>query len=326
MLLTLSAICLRSLLMPGRTGKTKLDLLDLPRVAREELGLHGLNISTSLLAGVNRDALERLRERADKAGCACLLLVENDPQPFGQNSEAAGAGAIERLQRVIQAGHFLGCSCVAVKVGCNGTDAESFNRTVERLRKAVERAERLEMNVLISPTDGLTHTPEKVTELIKKVGGFRVGTFPDFQAAAATPDPVAYLRRLTPYAAAVCASTLKFSDDKGEAKEPGRTKKAKADAEPTASTGATGVAAEPVRHTAYDLESLVKAVVSVGYDGTLAVEYRGTGDAKVGVIRSREALERFLAVDQRAAVAERIDAAGAGEPEPEEEEEEADTE
>jgi sugar phosphate isomerase/epimerase len=318
MLLTLSAICLRSLLMPGRTGKTKLDLLDLPRVAREELGLHGLNIATSLLAGIHRDGLERLRERADKAGCACLLLVENEPQPFGQNSEAAGAAAIERLQRVIQAGHFLGCGCVAVKVGCNGTDSESFNRTVDRLRRAVDRAERLEINVLISPTDGLTHAPEKVTELIKKVGGFRVGTFPDFQAAAATPDPVAYLRRLTPYAAAICASTLKFSDDKVEPKQPGRSKKAKAEAAapaPEPAGGATGLAAEPVLHTAYDIESLVKAVVSVGYDGTLAVEYRGTGDAKLGVIRSRELLERLLAVDPRAAVAERIDSAEVGDAE-----------
>lgn len=269
MLLTLSAICLRSLLVPGRTGKVKLDLLDLPRVAREELGLHGLNLSTSLLAGVSREGLERLRERADKAGCACLLLIESDPQPFGDASEAAGAAAIERLQRVIQAGHFLGCSCVAVKLAGGSPESEVFARTIERLRRAVERAERLELNVLLSPHEGLTKSPEKVTELIKKVGGFRVGTFPDFQAAAASADPVAYIRKLTPYAAAVCASTVKFA---GEDKQR-------------------------IEHTAYDVEALVHAVMSVGYDGTLAVEYRGTGDAKLGVIRSREVLERFLSDD-----------------------------
>jgi sugar phosphate isomerase/epimerase len=276
MLLTLSASCLRSLLLPGRTGKIRLNLLDLPQVTRDELGLHGLNMSTALLTGIGRDTLERLRDRADKAGCACLLLTETDPQPFGHASEATGSAAIERLERVIEAGHLLGCSCVAVKVSANADDPAALTRTIVRLRRAVMRAERLEMNVLIAPGDGLTRTAERVTELIKKVGGFRVGTFPDFQAAATSPNPVAYMRKLTPYAAAICASTVKFTDGKTTQGE--------------------------CRHAAYDLEPLVKAVLAVGYDGTMAVEYRGTGDAKLGVVRSREALERLLSVDSSAGV------------------------
>ena len=71
MLLTLSAVSLRSMLAKGRGGRAKLELLDLPRYTREELGLHGLNLNTDLLAGQSREMLEKLRERADKAGCAC---------------------------------------------------------------------------------------------------------------------------------------------------------------------------------------------------------------------------------------------------------------
>src|SRR5438552_215159 len=57
MLLTLTAISLRSALGRGRSGdkKPKLDLLDLPQYTRNELGLHGLNISTELLTGLTRD-------------------------------------------------------------------------------------------------------------------------------------------------------------------------------------------------------------------------------------------------------------------------------
>jgi len=273
MLLTLTAISLRSALGRGRSGdkKPKLDLLDLPQFTRDVLGLHGLNISTELLAGLTRDKIERLRERADKAGCACLLLIESDPQPLGAAGEDAGAGAIERLQRVVQAAHVLGCSALALKT-LGQDDPMCFQRTIDRLRKVVERAERLELNVLISPSDGLTSTPERITELIKKVGGFRVGTFPDFQAAAASPDPVGYLRRLTPYAAVVSASTVKFTGEK--------------DADPN----------DPGAHAPYDLAPLVDAILSVGYDGTLAIEYRGTGDAKMGIVRSRVSMERLLAV------------------------------
>lgn len=271
MLLTLTAISLRAMLARNKAGKAKLDLLDLPQYTRQDLGLHGLNMSTELLTGVSRDRLEKLRERSDKAGCACLLLIESEPQPLGDASESASAAAIERLSRVIQAGHILGCNAIALRI--NGPDDPAvFQRTAERLRKAVERAERLELNVLISPSEGLTSTPERVTELIKKVGGFRVGTYPDFQAAAAVPDPVGYLRRLTPYASVVCAATQKFTIEKGSA-----------DAEDA-----------PVKHQPYELEPLVAAILSVGYDGTLAVDYRGPGDAKLGVMRSRAALERLL--------------------------------
>jgi sugar phosphate isomerase/epimerase len=275
MLLTLTAISLRSMLIKGKSGKPKLDLLDLPQYARQDLGLHGLNLSTELLAGVNRERLEKLRERADKAGCACLLLVESEPQSFGDKNDTVAAAAVERAQRVIQAAHILGCSAAAVRA-FGADDTVVFAKTAERLRKAVERAERLELNVLLAPHDGLTATPERVTELIKKVGGFRVGTFPDFQAAAASPDPVAYLRRLTPYAAVVSASTVKFAVEKGgEAERP--------DA--------------PAKHQPYALETMVEAILSVGYDGTLAVEYRGTGDATLGVLRSRYALERLMQGD-----------------------------
>jgi sugar phosphate isomerase/epimerase len=273
MLLTLTAISLRSALGRGRSGdkKPKLDLLDLPQFTRNELGLHGLNISSELLTGLTRDRVERLRERSDKAGCACLLLIESDAQPLGAAGEDVGGAAVERLQRVVQAAHVLGCSALALKAQGHD-DPACFQRTIDRLRKVVEKAERLELNVLISPTDGLTATPERITELIKKVGGFRVGTFPDFQAAAASPDPVAYLRRLTPYAAVVSASTVKFTGEK--------------DADP----------ADPGPHAPYALEPLVESILSVGYDGTLAVEYRGTGDAKMGIVRSRVALERLLTV------------------------------
>jgi sugar phosphate isomerase/epimerase len=276
MLLTLSAVSLRSMFAKGRGGRAKLELLDLPRFTREELGLHGLNLNTELLAGIGRDVLEKLRERADKAGCACLLLVESEPQAFGDVNESVAAGAVERMHRVVQAASLLGCNAVAVR-SQGKDDPEVFARTAERMRKAVEKAEKLELNLLIAPHDGLTQTPERITELIKKVGGFRVGTFPDFQAAAASADPINYLRRLTPYASVVAATTVKFAGGKDEA-----------DPE----------AVGPMKHQPYDLEPLVNAILSVGYDGTLGVDYRGTGDAKVGVLRSRAALEALLDVEE----------------------------
>jgi sugar phosphate isomerase/epimerase len=270
MLLTLTASCLRSMLTAGRGKKPKLDLLDLPTYARETLGLAGINLSTDLLVGADRSRLESVRERADRASCACLLLVEADIQPFGSSQEKASTGAVERMLRVVEAAHILGCSAAAVRVEANDDDA-TFVRVAGRLKPVMERAEKLDINLLISPAKGLTARPERVTELLKKVGGFRIGTYPDFQTASESKDPVAYMQRLTPYATAVAATTVKFTTPAG-----GELGDEDLDA--------------AFKHSPYELKPLVDAVISVGYDGPLALDYRGGGDVTMGLARSRDAI------------------------------------
>ncbi|MCW5776160.1 MAG: sugar phosphate isomerase/epimerase [Phycisphaeraceae bacterium] len=223
--------------------------------------------------------MERLRESADKARCSCLVLIEPRPLAFASLDEEEGERVVERAKRVLQAGGLLGCNAVAVRVEAGTTD-ESEEIVAERLRAVVERAEKLEVNLALSPAPGLTAEPTRLTELIKSVGGFRIGTLPDFQAAAASGDAVPYLRRLTPYAVAVSASTVSFA-------VPASTKPRK-----KSDSGAEAQdEAPPPEHTAYPLEPMVRAVFSVGFDGNLAVEYRGGGDATLGVKMSRAALE-----------------------------------
>lgn len=275
MLLTLTASCVRSLLTPSGKGKKvapKLDLLDLPVFVREQLSLSGINLSTDLLSGAARSRLETVRERADRASCACLLLIECEPQPLG-GDDAAGQGAAQRLTRVVEAAHILGCSAVAVKVEAPDDDT-MVARVAGRLKPVMERAEKLEMNLLLAPHTGLTERPERVTELLKKVGGFRVGTFPDFEAASKAKDPNTYLHRLTPYATVVSASTIEFAPA------------GKKEVEPSVEAFRSGA----WTHKPYDLAACVNAIRAVGYDGPLGIDYRGPGDVTIGVRMSRDAL------------------------------------
>ena len=275
MLLTLSASSLRSMVAPAGKAATKgkIPLLELPAYARESLGLHGLTLTTDLLAGASRDAIEELRERADKAACACLLLVDPDPLPLADTSRAKADAAVDRVGRVLQAAQLLGCNAAAIGIAAPDTD-KAFDLAVERLRKAMTKAENLQLNLLIAPTKGLTEHPDRVAELLKKTGGFRLGTYPDFQAAAADEDPTSYLRRLTPYASVVCAATVEFEAEGGG--DPG------------------DAADEPVVHTTFDLVPLVEAIQSVGYEGTLSIDFRGGGDQTLGVLRSKMALDAIL--------------------------------
>ena len=402
MLLTLNASCLRGQLL-GQPGKTppSLALADLPQYTREVLGLGGLNLTTDLLVGADRRKLEAFRERADRAGCPCLLLIEAQAQNLGTTDAAAAEAAIERMHRVIQAAQILSCTAAALRVEAPDDD-NAMQLVWQRLRKIVDRAERLELNLLVSPSKGLTSKPERMTDLIKKVGGFRIGTLPDFEyareAAGSDDEAVTYLRRITPYASAVLASTLDFSeppegglklppksparkrdedDDEDEAPKkksarspmppkeegddakpkskkkgksepkpepkpemaeaeakPGKGKKSGKDAGKDAGkpveaksakpapeaedeeveelddaaledliadifSGGDGDApaapAEPLpAHKAYDIFKMVSAVASVGFDSTLAVDYRGSGDVTLGIRKSQRLLRAAL--------------------------------
>ncbi|HEX8877393.1 MAG TPA: TIM barrel protein [Phycisphaerales bacterium] len=405
MLLTLNASCLRGQLL-GQPGKTppSLALADLPQYTREVLGLGGLNLTTDLLVGADRRKLEAFRERADRAGCPCLLLIESQAQNLGSSDGAAAEAAIERMHRVIQAAQILSCTAAALRVDAPDDD-NAMQLVWQRLRKIVDRAERLELNLLVCPSKGLTSKPERMTDLIKKVGGFRIGTLPDFQfareAAGSDDEAVTYLRRITPYASAVLASTLDFSDppegglklppkvparkrdeddedeapkkksarsaippkdedEEAAAKTKPKKKAAKGDAKSEAkaeakpeSKGDMGEAeakpakgkkgakeaplpaakpaapdadddeveelddaaledliadifsgeggdapATPVEplpaHKAYDVFKMVAAVASVGFDSTLAVDYRGGGDVTLGIRKSQRLLRAAL--------------------------------
>ncbi len=289
MLLTLAATSMRARLHlgPGRAPAGQMRLTDLPRHARDTLGLYGLNVSTDLLAGADVPQLDALREAADKASCPCLVLVKPDALPFFTDDDARGDAAVERMSRVVQAAHRLGCNSAAMFIAAEGFEqgSDTADLAAERLRKVMSVAEKREVNLLIgsggAPGDvspGPTSNPEALTDLIKRVGGFRIGTFPDFETASKSDDPLMYLRRLTPYAAAVTAAVMNFKKSR-----------------------------KGMDHEPYDLAEYAKTVLSVGYTGTLALDYRGGGDADAALRLARAALETVAGVQSAENVEEVTD-------------------
>lgn len=230
-------------------------LADLPRLTREELDLHGLALPTDLLSGAGAADLELLRRGADKARCPILALIEPDPLPMIDRRR--GTTAVKRAQRVLRAAERLGCSSAGIGVAVEDGE-ESFEAAVEALKRVMETADGVGVNLLLRPAPGLTVTTERLTELIKRVGGFRIGTMPDFLTAAESGDPGHYLRRLAPYASVVVASADQFTKRGG--------------------------------HRGFDLAACVAALNEVGYDASLAIEYRGAGDLIEGVTMMRQAL------------------------------------
>jgi sugar phosphate isomerase/epimerase len=295
-----------------RRGAKALSVEDLPRYAQEQTGLHAMTMATDLLAGATRDTLTRIRENGDRVGCACLLLSQTEPLAFGDPRPKVGDEAVLRMTKVVEAASLLGCNSASLAITAKDDD-DTLELVAHRMRRVLERADRLEIMVLMRPEKGLTQDAERLTELVKVIGGFRIGTMPDFEAAVASGDPVHYLKRLTPYASVVNASTLGFKDpDPTPAPAPKPKKKAPKKPLPEIEDEEDAMSVEdailaaleadlgelddlpPPEHIGYDLTPLVGAVRAVGFDGAIAIDYRGSGDGTLGVLHSRDALEAAL--------------------------------
>jgi hypothetical protein len=290
MMYSLNVNSIRSLIK--KRGKNALDVVDLPRYTHEHLGLRALNLSTDLLKGMGRGQIEKIRDNGDKVGCTCLMLSEPEALDMGNPKDSVGDAAVDRMSRVIIAGSVLGCNAVSLSIIGKDND-DTFDLIAERMKRVLERADQVDVNVLISPYQGLTEDPDRTTELVKGIGGFRIGTLPDFEAAHKWGDASHYLRRLTPYATVVNASTLAFEDA-----EPDDEAMAAAEG----LSGLDALAAEleamddtaaPV-HVGYDLEPMVGAIKAVGFSGNIALDYRGDGDGTLGVLQTKDAIDAAL--------------------------------
>ena len=231
LLLTLAIESLNPLIEKG-----EYDVIDSPQISSDQLGLRGVMVDANHLSGWEHDQYVAFRNAADKAHCPCLLLRGRRQLDLIGDREASR----ERIQRLAVAANRLGCNAVAITPKVP-SDEHAVDLIVDELRDAMGDVERLDLNLLLQPCEGHTADPDELIEVIKKIGGFRIGALPTFSAASITSDPIETLRKLAPYAGGVVAD---FPCGKGKKK------------------------VDPV-------EGLV-AVREVGYSNSIALSYVGS--------------------------------------------------
>jgi len=163
---------------------------------------------------------------------------------------------------------------------------EALNRMAMFLRSVMERIDRMELNLLIEPGEGDLSEPGPLIQLIKKVGGFRIGTMPSFARAIQHGDPESVLRQTAPYAGAVLAS-CGFENGAGKSTRKGRSRK-------------KGVAAEEESLSKEELKQIgkcVEALRRVGYGQVLAIDYLGSGVGLGAIEQARNAIVEVIQGD-----------------------------
>jgi len=273
-----------------------MDLADLPQFTLDQLLLRGLVLDTDLLKGWSIDRLDSFRNRADQAGCPCLVLRESVSVPADSKDEDVVESTMSRLGLVARAAQRLGCNAMSLVVGPMRGDA-AMNRASDFLRQVMERIDRMELNLLIEPGGGDLADPEKLIQLIKKVGGFRIGTMPNFLHAVESGDPEVALRQTAPYAGAMLAScgwTLRDGSSTGGA---GGKKKSKRKKKKKTTGAAASEGAKPPTLSEEETDRIracVEAIRNVGYGQILAIDYVGKGDGAVAIDQARQVIENVL--------------------------------
>ena len=242
-LLTLSAGSLRPVL--AAKDPRCANIYEVPQFAATHLELRGLNLPTDMLKGFGLHEIERFRDEADRAHCPVLMLSEETPINFALRGTPEWLGSLDRLRRLATAANRLGCPSIAVRAQSPDTD-EAFEATSIGVKVALREIDKFELNLLLTPHEGLTFDAGRLTDLIKKIGGFRIGSYPSFAHAHATGELEKTLRKLAPYAPAISASVRGFDKE--------------------------GV------HDGYRLEACIESIRSVGYGNTLALDFVGKGD------------------------------------------------
>lgn len=205
LLLTLAIETLNPLIEKGEH-----DIFDSPEISLNRLGLRGVMVDADHLSGWSHEQYVAFRNAADKALCPCLLLRGSRKLDLVGDREAGR----ERIQRLSVAANRLGCNAVAITPKIS-SDEQSVDTVISELRDAMADVERLDLNLLLQPCEGLTSDPDQLIEVIKRIGGFRIGALPTFSSASLTSDPLETLRKLAPYAGGIVAD---FPCGKGKKK------------------------------------------------------------------------------------------------------------
>jgi len=259
LILTLSTASLQALLDPKADPPRT--LMDVPDFTMNTLQLRGLNINTSQLSGWSLTDLDGLRDKADKAACPCLVLFEEDALSFGHDDEAEYDAVTERIKRLATAANRLGCNALAVR--CDAADSdERMEMAAGHFKDLMVAIEHMELNLLIAPHEGMTHDPDRLTELIKQVGGFRIGAMPTFARGQSEEVELEHLRKLAPYAGAIQLRVESFNRNK--------------------------------RHKGLGLATAIETIRKVGYVNTVTIDYIGGGDPSRDIELARAELQAAI--------------------------------
>ncbi len=227
----------------------KINHLDFARIARNDFGIGAVEYVNQFFMdkGEDQDYLKEMKTIAEGEGVRNILIMCDNEGNTGDPDEAKRIQAVENHYKWVEAAKYLGCHSIRVNAFSAGSYEEQRNLVADGLRRLVEFAAPLDMNVIVENHGCLSSNIKWLVEVIKVVDHPRCGLLPDFGnftiSETESYDPYQGVAEMMPYAKGVSAKAENFDNQGNETK--------------------------------VDFRRLMKIVLDAGFRGYVGIEYSG---------------------------------------------------
>jgi L-ribulose-5-phosphate 3-epimerase len=251
----------------GRGGD-KPDMLEMPKMTKEEFGIEAIELVSGMLSSTDDEYFAQLKQNAEDHGVKILLIMVDGQGNIGAEEQRHRDFAVKRHTFWIDQAAMLGCHSIRMNwkgepkgVMENEDLLEEFiNRSAPAFRELCAYGDGKDINVLLENHWGPSSYPHAVEKLVAAIDHPRFGTLPDFGNFPEDVDKYDAVDRLMPFAKALSAKCYDFDPETGE-------------------------------DTKIDFERMLEICVDKhGYHGYIGIEYEGSKLSEPEGIKAAKAL------------------------------------
>lgn len=204
-------------------GEGKTPMLEMPKIARQEFDIGGIELVSTMLASTEQTYLDELAKNAADNDVTILLIMIDGQGNIGSESESDRAEAVTNHKKWIDIANGFGCHSIRMNWGGAPKDtmekpdvlAALVERSAPFFRQLCEYGDRKDINVIIENHWGPSSYPRAMKLLMGAVDHPRFGTLPDFGNFPDDVDKYDAIDFLMNYAKAVSAKCYDFDDVTG---------------------------------------------------------------------------------------------------------------
>jgi L-ribulose-5-phosphate 3-epimerase len=195
----------------------EMDHLDFARVAKRDYGIEAIEYVNIFFKDKARDStyLAEMNRRARDEGVYQHLIMCDGEGALGDPDETKRAQAVENHRKWLDAAATLGCATIRVNAQSSGTPEEQERLAADGLRRLVELAAPMNLNVIVENHGGLSSHGDWLVRVMQRVDHPRFGTLPDF-GNFYDYDRYQAVTEMMPYAKAVSAKSHDFDPSGNE--------------------------------------------------------------------------------------------------------------
>ncbi|MCC7054918.1 MAG: sugar phosphate isomerase/epimerase [Gemmatimonadaceae bacterium] len=189
----------------------EMEHLDFARIARRTYGIKAIEYVNIFFKDKATDAayLAEMNRRARDEGVYQHLIMVDGEGALGDPDAAKRAQAVDNHRKWLDAAKTLGCATIRVNAQSTGTPDEQQKLAADGLRRLVEVAAPMQLNVIVENHGGLSSHGDWLVGVMQRVDHPRMGTLPDF-GNFYDYDRYQAVTEMMPYAKAVSAKSFEF--------------------------------------------------------------------------------------------------------------------